>query len=168
MLAAIKAFFLTIVYFFIVLPYGIDAPTAARVRDCSLENGPVVCEETAQGYEAEFHVLLQQTYRPVLTKNGLPFVEVKAFVPDDESEMESEHENLKYFQVIRRDEEYPPIQSGWTYELMGDPVLIRVGDEYTLTIRVTLPKGTAPGAYSLAMAASYAQECVYMDALIVK
>ena len=170
MFTSIRAFFLTIVWIILALPYGIDAPTRAFIEDCSLNNGAVVCEQTANGAEATFTLRMVQDYRPIMTDHAFNDFEIKVFRSNGSPDLNKDIAHSVYewpFVVIGNDEDYPPVQAEWSLQLENDPLLIRVGDKYTVIVHVTFPKSTAPGTYSIAVSPNYAQECLFLDALTV-
>ena len=170
MLDSIRAFFLTILWIILALPYGIDAPTRAFVEACSLTDAPAVCESTEDGSEAAFTLRMVQDYRPIMTDHAFNEFEIKVFVSDGSPDLNKQIDGTVYewpFVVIGEDEAYPPVEAVWRCELENDPGLIRVGDTYTVVVHVTLPASAAPGAYSVAVSPNYAQECIFLDALIV-
>ena len=170
MIASIRAFFLTILWVFLALPYGIDAPTRAFIDSSSLSNGAVVCEQTENGAEAAFTLHFTQDYRPILSPHAFDDFQAKVFKAPADAELNTDiaHSTYNGVQVVDDDETFPPVEASFTYEIENDPYLIRVGDQYTVIVHVTLAKNTAPDAYSFAISPNFAQECVFPDALIVK
>jgi|GEM_PF-3171496 len=170
MFTAIRTLFLTILCFFLALPYGADAPTRSFIEDCSLKNNAVVCEQTENGLEATFTLNMKHEYRPIMSNRAFDDFDVKIFVADDDPELNKEIDNTIYywpFLVIGEDEYYPPVIAQWSLAFENDPELIRVGDKYTVIVHLVLPDTTAPGTYSIAVSPNYAQECIFLNALIV-
>ena len=57
---SLKALFLSIILFFLNIPYGIDAPTRAFIQSSSLEQTALVCEQSEKGAEATFTLSMKQ------------------------------------------------------------------------------------------------------------
>lgn len=160
----IRAFFLTILYVILVIPYGIDAPSTNYIRDCSLEKGALTCEQTEAGAEATFTVLFERSYRPLLTKHAFDDFEMKVFKMDDSLVFNAEE---LYFYRIVDDETIPAVNMTYSCEVENDRYLVHDGEMFTGIIHVVFPEGTAPGVYSVAISTTYRAESVYQDVLIV-
>ena len=170
MFSSIRAIFLTIVWVFLALPYGIDAPTRSFIQESSLSNGAIVCEQTANGAEATFSLRLKQEYRPILSTHAFDDFELKVFTlsPDDNVNTDIAHSTYTSFEVIGNDEEYPPVPASYTCEIENDPYLIRMDQEFTVIVHLTVAKSVSAGTYSIAISPSFGQECIWRDALIVR
>lgn len=180
----LRVVLLTILCFFLNLPIGIDVPSRTEVLSTSLDRGPVVCEKTAEGYTASFTVQCRQARRSVIANEGSPYLKLKVFImdealarypddvlnyqfdeldPDDYDPKDYYRENVLYYDV------FPEVKSDFTYEIPGDPILIREGDDFSYNVRVTLPGSSPAGVYSLTFQTEYRfYEIVYKDILIVR
>ena len=169
MFTSIRAVILTIVWVFLALPYGIDAPTRSFIQDSTLSNGAVVCERTETGAETSFTLHMKQEYRPMLSTHAFDDFELKVFTlsPDDDVNTDIANSTYNSFEVIGNDEDYPPVEATYTCEIENDPFLIKNGQEFTVVVHLTVAKGVPAGTYSLAISPSFGQECIWRDVLIV-
>ena len=172
MFASLRAFFISILIFLLTIPYGFDEPVRAFIRECSLTDNAVVCEQTENGAEATFTLRMVHDNRPVRTVHAFNDFQIKVFVSDGDPALNKEIDNTIYewpFEVIGWDEEYPPVEIlERSIAFENDPGdFIKAGDEFTLVVHLTLPGTTAPGTYSVAVSPNYAQECIFLDSLIV-
>ena len=121
MFTSIKALFLTIILFFLNIPYGIDAPTRAFIQSSSLDQTPIVCEQTADGAEATFTLSMEQAYRAI--KSDYPYYEVSVQLFDSLDGIDLSRSGKRYdnFQVIGF-EEYTekPYGAATTIEIKDD------------------------------------------------
>lgn len=170
MLASIRTFFISILIFFLSLPYGFDEPTRAYIKDCSLINNTAVCEQTENGAEATFTLRMRHDNRPIWSDHALDNFKIKVFVSDASLDLNKGIDNSIFewpFVVIGDDETYPPVEVQGSVAFENQPEFIRAGDEYTVIVHLTFPAYTTPGTYSVAVSPNYAQECIFLNALII-
>ena len=168
-LKIIKITFLGLFCMLINLPYGIDAPDKATTLSCTLDNGAVLCEQTADGYTASFSTTYRQEYRHFLA-NG-DYYELKVFVmqPDDViTPQDDPGAFLTHWQYLEDEAGHPGMNVTYIYEIEGGKLLIRDGSEFTLDVTVILPPDTPAGTYSLTTSFDDNWENVYRDVLIVR
>ena len=124
MFTSIKALFLTIILFFLNIPYGIDAPTRAFIQSSSLDQTALVCEQTADGAEATFTLSMEQAYRAI--KSDYRDYEVKAWLFDNLEDIDLSRSGKHYdtFQVIGMDEYADKAYKG-SCKSLSCPVLIK-------------------------------------------
>ena len=168
-LTSFRIVILTLICFFMNIPYGIDAPDSSTFLGSSLDNGAVVCEQSDEGYTATFSVSYRQEYRNFVA-NG-DYYEVKVFVmqPDDVITPHSDPGAfLTHREYIDDEEGHPALKNvKYTCSVEGGSLLIKDGSEFTLNVTVTLPPDTPAGAYSITAALNHYWETVFRDVLIV-
>lgn len=160
----IRIFFLSILYVLLVFRYGVDVPSPTLIKQTTFDNGAVTCEQTDNGAETSFTMLLERKNRPLLTKGAFDGFEMKVFQMDDGIVLGSD-EVLNYRVVY--DDTIPAVDVSYTGEVENDPYLVRDGEQFTVVVHLTFPKGTAPGVYSIALSFSVFDERVYENVLIV-
>ncbi len=168
MFTSIKALFLTIILFFLNIPYGIDAPTRAFIQSSSLDQTAIVCEQTADGAEATFTLSMEQAYRAI--KSDYPYYEVSVQLFDSLDGIDLSRSGKRYdsFQVIGFDEyTEKPYGAATTIEIKDAPEIIKVGDTFTLVVHMKLAPTVPAGTYHLAVSPNYGQECIYPNAVVV-
>ncbi len=169
MFTSIKALFLTIILFFLNIPYGIDAPTRAFIQSSSLDQTALVCEQTADGAEATFTLSMEQAYRAI--KSDYRDYEVKAWLFDSLEDIDLSRSGKHYdtFQVIGMDDYADKAYQGsCAVEIKDAPEIIKVGDTFTLVVHMKLAPTVPKGTYHLAVSPNYGQECIYPNAVVVK
>lgn len=163
-LNTLRSVFLTLLYVILVIPYGIDAPSTNKIKECSLDKGAITCELTENGYEAAFSMRLERCYRPLLTKHAFDDFDIKVFKMDDS--YDPDPEEVAFYRIVD-DEKIPAVNADFAFEVENDPYLVHDHAEFTGIVHVTFPQGTPSGAYSLAMAFDVYNEFVYQYILIV-
>ena len=70
---------------------------------------------------------------------------IKAFA------LEEEPEYPEWMYCVQDDEEYPPVDMTYTFEIVGDPYVIWNGVEFDVNVHVKFGSDVAPGEYCAAM-----------------
>ena len=169
MFTSIKALFLSIILFFLNIPYDIDAPTRAFIQSSSLDQTAIVCEQTASGAEATFTLSMKQAYRVI--KSDYPYYEVNVQLFDSLDGIDLSRSGKLYdsFQVIGMDEYADKsYRAATAIEIKDAPDIIKAFDTFTLVVRLKLAPTVPAGTYHLAVSPNYGQECIYPDAVVVK
>ncbi len=176
-----RVIWLSILFVILQIRVGPDVPNHSEMLNCSLNNGPVACVQTAEGYTADFTASYEQIRRPILAGKQRYDFDLKvantdeslAKYPDDVLNYEFDEddedydpkdyyrENLLWYDV------FPSMNASYTMEIEGDPYLIKEGDQYVLHVHITLPKNTPSGTYTVSFSWEYEREHVYNNVLIV-
>ena len=130
------------------LPYGIDAPSRSELLSCSLDNGAIVCEQTEDGYAGSFTIRYKETFRPITLQGedyDHTYYQMKIFKVDEDDDVDFDDVNFHPL----NDDDYPGLKIDYLYDVEGNPILIRMGDEFTLNVHFTLSPKAKPGTYHL-------------------
>ena len=169
MLTSLKALFLSIILFFINIPYGIDAPTRAFIQSSSLDQTAVVCEQTADGAEATVTFSMEQSYRAIRSSYVFDEFTVQLFDSMEGIDLSRSGKHYDDFQVIQKwGGSDSPYGITCTAEIKDAPDIIKVGDTFTLVVHLKIAPTVPAGTYHLAVSPNYAQECIYPNAVIVQ
>ena len=164
-----RVIWLTLLCLVLNIPYGIDAPDGAKLRACSLDNGAVTCEQTDNGPAGSFTVRYEQTYRSTVIKGrdeDHVYIRMKVFKTGEDGLTETDERETE----LLYDGNYPNLAADYGIEAESDPMLVRDGDEFTLTVRFTLGKDTPSGRYSVTFLfhdENGTRPHLYKDAIIV-
>ena len=179
-----RVFLLSILCFFINLPIGIDLPGWCEITSCSLNDGTVVCDTLPEGYTFDFTIQCRQGRRAAIFDGSRSYLDLKVFDSDeskakypddvinyqfDETDLENGYDPKDYYhEHILYEDVFPALDVTVTYEIVGDPILIRSGDEYTYSVHVVLPSRTPAGTYSVVYKVDYNfNEFIYQNVLVI-
>ena len=176
-----RVIWFTILFVLMQIRVGPDVPGHSEMQSCTLNNGPVVCTQTAEGYKTDFSAQFQQKGRPILAGKQRYSFDLKVVNTDEnlanypadvyEYEFDEDNpdydpkdyyrENLLWYDV------FPSMNASYTAEIEGNPYLIGLDDVFVMNVHITLPPNTPSGTYTIAFSMNYYPEHIFSNVLIV-
>ena len=144
----LRVFWLSFLCFILNIPYGPDAPSRSELLSCSLDNAPIICEIVDGEPTGSFTLHYKEAYRPItLQGNDLDhnYFWMKIFKVDEDDDVD--FDDINFHPLY--DDDYPGLKIDYYFEVEGDPILIREGDEFTVIVHFTLSPKAKPGTYHL-------------------
>lgn len=159
----IQAFFFSLWFFILCIPYG-SAPVRVTLESGTFDNGALVCTTDGDGAKADISLCFRNNARPLRNSVTDYFLTLKVFrLSPDETE-----EDAPYFGYLYEDEEYPPMDVTYTYQIADAPAIIKEGDTFRVDLHLQIAPEVEPDTYSLGVRIHNDNEIVFRNALIVQ